>query len=171
MKEEWKPVYAFEGQYEISTEGNVRSVTRVIQQNRKGVLSPKNIKGKPLKASPFSNGYTGVNIGGRWELIHRLVARTFLLPSGFDQQQVNHKNLVKNDNRLENLEWCSQSQNRQHAVFHGSHNKVKLSPEDVREIRRLVTTDIRRVDICKKYKITYTALKNINSGKTWSWLK
>lgn len=99
----WKPVVGYEGKYEVSNLGNVRS------------LDYRHTKTTHIIAKTYdSNGYFKVNLkvnGVAKNLtIHRLVAMAFIPnPNGFNQ--VNHKDENKENNNVENLEWCTASYN------------------------------------------------------------
>lgn len=110
----WKPVIDVDG-YEISNLGNVRSVDRAkMMPNQYGGMNLRRFKGKPIKAHKFPNGYVGVVLGrGKCRLVHRLVAAAFI--DGDATKQVNHKNGIRDDNRAENLEWVSCSENHRHS--------------------------------------------------------
>lgn len=101
--ERWLPVEAYP-LYEVSSLGRVKNART------------KHV----LKAAPNSKGYKcvllyrGSKRSRRSFLVHRLVAKAFL-PNPADLPQVNHLNGQKKDNRLLNLEWCTQSRNMQHA--------------------------------------------------------
>lgn len=122
-KEIWMPIHGAHG-FEISTNFRFRSWNA---GNPKG----KFIRDKPtiLKPSMSSNGYLTVSVkmdGNErcGELVHRLIAKHFI--SNLDNYySINHLNGIKTDNRIENLHWCSQSENLNHAVRTGLKKKTK----------------------------------------------
>ena len=110
-KEEWKDVKGFEGRYQVSNMGRVRSLDRWTLDDR-----PHFVKGMMLKPSPNKGrGYLRVSLSDghrnyKHYEVHRLVALHFV--PGYKQGLVvNHKNEVKTDNRAENLEWCTYQYN------------------------------------------------------------
>lgn len=112
-KETWKPVLGYEGAYEVSTMGNVRSITR--RYIPFGKKFARLYQGKNIKPA-YRDGYLRVQLtdlyGKRKNLsVHRLVMITFVgLPVG-DRNIVDHKNEKRDDNRLSNLRWCTLSEN------------------------------------------------------------
>lgn len=101
-KEIWKDVEGYEGLYQVSNLGRIRSLDRVVI-----------VKGKIM--SPINrNGYSRIRLNkdgkGQNFAIHRLVASAFL-PNPENLPEVNHKNEIKSDNNVENLEWCSTKYN------------------------------------------------------------
>lgn len=110
MGELWKPVYGYEDFYEVSSEGRVRSKDRYITFRGK----PKFVKGRVLKPQTRSHGYLSIwlyNGEDRWQVsVHRLVATAFCKRED-GQNEVNHLNEDKQDNRAVNLEWCTKSEN------------------------------------------------------------
>lgn len=112
MREIWKSIEGYEGKYEISTFGRVKSLSDKNGKKRELILKPRIGKQGYLYLNLWENSK------GRAKKIHRLVAETFL-EKPENAQCVNHKNCVKTDNRVENLEWCSFSYNAKHASQNG----------------------------------------------------
>lgn len=113
MKEIWKDVPAFKGQYQVSSLGNVRSLDRVVA-NRANKSGLQKSKGKVLKICSAVNGYSVVNLGRKTHFVHRLVCEAFYGDIS-DGYSVNHINGIKADNRAENLEIIKHSDNCKHA--------------------------------------------------------
>lgn len=106
---DWRPVPGTQG-YKVSSDGWIQGPANV------GMRGPK----ATCTTGTYSHGYRVVHIGGKRHRVHRLVALAFIGPppdEGTDR--VNHKNGVKDDNRLENLEWVSASGNADHAYEQG----------------------------------------------------
>lgn len=131
MTEAWKPVVGWETAYEVSDLGRVRSLDRTTNRGNR-------IEGRIRKPQLLPTGYLYVALkcNGRKAnaYVHRMVAEAFIGPhrEGFF---INHRSGVKTDNRLENLEWVTRSENMLHAIENGLLS-VTLSDEQVREIRR-----------------------------------
>lgn len=160
-----KPVVGLEGYYEVDEEGGVYSLPRVGRKIR--------IK---LMGNLDSNGYVIYNLGIRSSYrksfsAHRLVATAFI-PNPENKPTVNHKNGIKNDNRVENLEWNTILENNVHAYTAGlkkaiggeKHYKTKFTEEDVIKIR----TDPRNATILgKEYSARPGTITQIKRRETW----
>lgn len=143
QEEIWKDIKGFEGLYQISNLGRVRSLDRLV---RSGHGSFKLSKGKIRKPSIDRYGYYRIDLWkaqkASYITIHRLVAEAFI-PNPENKKAVNHINCIKTDNRVENLEWCTNQENSNHAVANNLYNPkkgkdcnfTKLKEEDVIFIR------------------------------------
>ena len=141
MIEEWKPIKNYEGLYEVSNFGRVKSLERyrisgrykINMKYKEHILKPgKNGKGY-LKLDLCKNGETKTHV------VHRLVLSTFL---GKSDLEGNHKDGIKENNRLDNLEYMTRSENQIHAYRMGlqskkgeKHHYAKLNNEIVKNIR------------------------------------
>lgn len=158
----WKEIIGFERYYKISNYGNVVSIRT----------------GKLLKLELTRGGYNrvqlNVNSNHKRFLVHRLVALHFL-DKIEGKNEVNHINNIRNDNRLENLEWCTSKENQEHCinqgrkVIHaGSKNAMsKLTESEVIEIRRLKSTGIKNIQIAKLFNLDEKHVSLIVLRKRW----
>lgn len=126
MVEVWKEAKGFEGYLEVSTKGNVRSIDRVITVHDGTRVYKKRIKGKVKEKQKNSQtGYMQIGINhAKRVAVHRLVAETFI-PNPLKLPQVNHKNFDRTDNRVENLEWCTNGQNTIHGMYCKPDKRIK----------------------------------------------
>lgn len=131
MEEEWRPVVGYKGLYEISNLGRVKSVDRVMtsmRTNSDGSVSPYtyHVKEKILKQGIRQDGYSDVSLSNHGKTvlhcIHRLLAEAWI-PNPNNFNYVNHKDLDKTNNSLDNLEWISNAGNVIHAVNQYSNTK------------------------------------------------
>jgi len=192
MVENWKDIKGYEGAYQVSDLGNVKSLDRKVKSRYDG---GRKVFGVTLKQGFDKDGYRVVKLKKHQysdsQRVHRLVCIAFL-DNYEDKPQVNHKNGIKDDNVLGNLEWATLSENRIHAYDTGLQNGLsrrgaksnfaKLSEKQVLEIRAMYGGDLRGLnetgkkgrltckEISEKYKITMGGVASIVSKKSWAWL-
>lgn len=107
----WKNIVGYEGLYQVSNLGRIRSLDRISKRNS---ISTRRIRGTIMKTHKYTNGYLFISLCKDGEkkhfLIHRLVAMAFI-PCCTEGYEVNHKNEKKTDNCVDNLEWITHKQN------------------------------------------------------------
>lgn len=115
MKEIWKDIKGYEGLYQVSNLGRVKSLDRTYKSSLTNTETITR-RGKVLKPL-FNRGYYYVALSSGNKVIrksiHRLVAETFI-PNNLNKPQVNHKDGNKKNNNVKNLEWATQSENQLH---------------------------------------------------------
>lgn len=125
MTEEWRPVVEYEGYYEVSDQGRVRSVERTVHYADGRVRTYPSMQ---IRLSLSTTGYVRVNLSRgsyRTRKVHQLVAEAFLgRVSGAD---VCHNNGIRTDNRLTNLRYDTRSNNLKDAVYHGTNKNTAKS--------------------------------------------
>lgn len=126
--------------------------------------------GRKLKPQPNGKGYLRVGIGKKLMFVHRLVAEKYV-PNPDCKPQVNHKDGDKTNNRADNLEWVSNSENRRHAVKNGYHVHgekcpwAKLTKKDVEFIRD--SKDKNHSELAKLFGVSVSTIRDVRSFKTW----
>jgi hypothetical protein len=154
----WKDIKDFEGYYQVSDSGEVKSVARA-RLSKNGCICPVNER--ILKPSMDKDGYRRVTLmkDGRYYYyrICRLVAQAFI-PNTSNYPVVNHKNEVKNDDRVCNLEWCTISYNTRYSIYKQSHKILcnDIEYPSINECARRLNIDSKSIRYClktgRKYK-------------------
>lgn len=164
----WKDIKGHEGLYQVSSDGQIRSYKKI-----KGIW-------QTLKWNIGKDGYARLHIGRgstrKRMFVHRLVAETFLAKDT-SRPFVNHKNGIKTDNRVENLEWCTRKENSQHAFKLGLNigrkgedhiNISVLTEEQVLEIREMYKTgNYIQTELAEIFKVKQAHISSIVLRKVW----
>lgn len=168
----WKPITGYEGLYEVSNFGNVRSldIYDSMGRFRKGRLRKQQLDGKKnyLTVMLSKKGVT------KRVIVHRLVAKEFV-GNPLNLPEVNHKDECKTNNNADNLEWCDHTYNNNYGSklesFKGSKNpQAKLTETDVLEIRKLREQGQTLSSIAKQYNISESRVSTITNRKSWGWV-
>lgn len=172
--EHWKPITGYEGFYEVSNLGNVRSVPRKILVKRGEISFFMPSGGKVLKPQKTTHGYVCVwlygkewtgNRQGKLYSIHRLVAKEFCdNPNGYNE--VNHKNEIKWDNRAENLEWCTHKENTNYGTAQERRAAKRSYVVDQFDLNgKYIATYKSMCEAARQTGVTYSNINNCLTGK------
>jgi hypothetical protein len=165
--ETWKAIKGFEKQYEVSNIGNVRSIDRVVKHYREGFT--RKYKGTAKSLRFDKDGYLKCNLKNDGKTfnfrVHRLVGEAFI-PNIDNKPVINHKNGIKTDNRVENLEWCTISENTIHAT-RTRLIKTKLTDKEALEI---FNSNLSQRALAKVYNIDSSIVWRIKNKKAYKHL-
>jgi hypothetical protein len=171
MSEAWLPVVGAEDFYEVSSIGRVRSLHKI----------GRRAKGGFLQQQPNKKGYLRVRLTlpGRsfTRVVNRLVLEAFVGAPLSSIHESNHKNGIKSDNRVSNLEWVTPVENNAHSVANGfwhphkgeAHGMAKITEEVVRDIRNDST--LTNKEWGELLGLTTTAIYWIRKRKNWKHVK
>lgn len=174
--ERWRQAKGFSERYFVSNMGRIFTTSAHNKKNNPAIMKPAQEfdkrRGRP--------GYMKTIMDGRTVIVHRVIAATWI-PNPDGKPFVNHKNGNKADNRAENLEWCTTSENIIHAYRTGlerkalgeHHHAAKMTDEQVRQFKHEWAHDrkMSRKQYAEKLGVSEAALKDIIRGRSWSWLK
>jgi hypothetical protein len=170
MKETWKDIKNYEGLYQVSNLGRIKSLIRHYHPKEQ-ILNPTLVQGYFYIILSKNNIHKSFKVS-------RLTAQTFIT-NPENKPQVNHKDGIKTHDYIENLEWCTNQENTIHSFKMGlqipvkgeKHGKSKLKENDILKIRRLRNDDkLTLKTIANLFNITITTVYDILHGKSWGWL-
>lgn len=162
MTEIWRDIAGYDGFYQVSNFGRVKSFWHKTLRITKGTVD---IRGY-LRVGLYRNGKS------KYAYVHRLVALAFI-DNPENKPQVNHINGDKSDNRVENLEWCTPSENHYHAVAWGlrksgeNNSRAKLTNEQARYVRDN-PDGLTQWELADKFGVSKAAISQIERGITYA---
>jgi hypothetical protein len=171
-QEIWKDIKGYKGKYQVSSIGRVKSLQRISTFN-----NSKGLKKEIIIKTWNDEGYIRVKLSNnsveKTYRVHRLVANEFL-ENPFNKSQVNHKNGIKTDNSVENLEWVTNSENSIHAFKNNlrksplgsNHGNSKLNEQKVLEIRKIGRSKSLK-EISDIYCVDKSLISLILLNKAW----
>lgn len=171
-----KDIPGFEGRYAVTRDGKIWSHPKQ-WVNHYGGINKRAGHFMSLD-NKTKRGYVRVavdtlNRRGKYFLLHRLIAQTYI-PNPNKLPDVNHKNGIKTDNSVKNLEWCTPQQNFAHAKENGlysrgeKHYASKLSKEDVLDIRKMHSQGgTTYSEIAKRYSVLPHCISKIVRRVNW----
>ena len=175
MEEIWKDIPGYEGLYQVSNLGRVKSLPHWIQRRNvltggvSKVLTPEKI----LKPQPQKSGHLDVKLGthpAKHHRIHRLVMLAFCGPCP-PGMEVCHNDSDPTNNRLDNLRYDTRSGNKVDSVKILRCPSQKLDPEQVLRIRGMIANGDGTTKIADTFGVTTPTICSIKYGRSWTWLK
>lgn len=173
LDEQWRPIAELDGMYEVSDLGRVRRIDRLDNAGR-------HLPGR-LLAQHLAGGYLAVRVFPERRdfmvrrLVHRLVLEAFVGPCPAGMEGCHNDGDV-NNNRLSNLRWDTRGANAEDRRMHGTmllgenHPRAKLTEDDVREIRRLVSTGWSDAGVARRFNVDKALVRRIRLRRAWTWL-
>lgn len=174
--EEWKPIPGYEGLYEVSNRGAVRSLDRIVI-GRWG--TPRRVRSRTLRIAKAKYVLATLSRDGvsKTFAVHRLVCEVFNGPPPSSNMHAAHKDGNPYNNVPENLYWATPSENcedrKRHGTWvHGTRvNTNKLSERDVEQIASLCRSGVSRKDVAQQYGVHRSSVDQLMRGATWKHLE
>lgn len=169
----WKDIKGYEGRYQVSNLGRVKSLERYVKCGTNG-NGKKKVNEKILKAGAYcKTGHVSVVLGrgGNGQPVHSLVAKAFIGERP-EKHNVCHNDGNPKNNKLENLRYDTRSNNNIDVFKHGrTMGASKLSLDEVKEIKKLLARGhMTQSAIAQQFEVSASTLSKIALGKSHSWL-
>lgn len=171
----WKDIPGYEGIYQVSNLGQIKSLKRLDRRGHKW-------REKILSPAKTPNGYYQVILArdrtNTKRYVHHIVTDVFLGPCPAGKER-NHKNGDKSDNSIGNLEYCTSSENHYHsyrvlgkqAASGSRKNSTRLTIEQVKRIRNLYKDGITSRELAKIFLVSVPHIRNIIGYRTWIYVE
>lgn len=173
MVESWLPVEGYEGRYEVSNLGRVKSLPNSRRKGELILCQQPHVKSGHRIVNLTRN--EGAGYIQKSYYVHLLVLKAFVGPCPAGLQGC-HNNGDPSDNAKDNLRWDTVSANQMDRVDHGTSNRgaangqAVLVEDDVKDIKRRLANKETQTSIAKFYKVSRSAILQIHLGKNWSWI-
>ena len=174
QREDWRSVEGYDGLYEVSENGSVRS----LRFRNRNIDAPRLVP-LILKGIDSGNGYLRVALQAgnvsRLRSIHRIVLIAFRGPAPAGCEAM-HLDGTRTNNRLSNLAWGTRKENHSHKIQHGTTQRgirqwrARFTEKDVLEIRAAVSAGVRQTDLADEFGVTKSAIHAIVARKSWAHL-
>lgn len=180
MTEEiWKPIILENEKtdYEVSNKGRVKRLARVTIVWNRYQFTNRHLKEMIMTLCNDSDGYKILTILNKTRRVHRLVAQAFI-PNPENKGFVNHINSIRDDNNVNNLEWCTPKENNDHLIENnrqvvsvGVRNKASKHSEDfILKIKKLLDEGYNATEISKMLNTERYLVTRVRDGISWSHL-
>lgn len=178
--EEWRDVPGYVGYYQVSNFSRIRSLDMLVNHNCGGTALRK---GRILTQQKTHHPYLRVTFsinGKRSDFFAHIIVGLVWVANPSSKPKINHKNGIKLDNLPSNLEWCTDSENIQHAYdtglfpkrFGANNHFTKLTEQQAREIKLMIRdTSMTVKTIAEAFNVSRGAIYGIKKGFNWSHLK
>lgn len=162
------PASRYEETHLVSSNGQIFRKTHIGKYGTR--------RGRWLKPQHDRNGYIHVLIGAPrvTKKLHRIIAETFI-PNPDNLPVINHIDGVRDNNSIDNLEWCTQSHNVKHSFITGAHIpkkgteqwRAKLNQVKVNEIRVMLNDGVPQYTIAEQFSVNQSVISRIKNNKAW----
>jgi hypothetical protein len=175
----WKDIIGYEGLYQVSSLGEIRSIDRIVTYHRKnGTIFKQKRNGKTITPATHK-GYKlfGIHKEGNSKTVyvHRIMMETFFPLDSYEGMCVNHKNGVKHENNILNLEWVTYKRNTDHfwnELDHGKHERgKKITDSEIVAMLEMFIVGEKLNDISINSKVTACTISQIINEKSHVYIR
>jgi hypothetical protein len=171
-EEQWRKIPGHPEIYEVSNFGRARRLAYKFKTSYRGAPMERSRSAKVFPSFADRVGYHRVKLGSRLVSLHRIVAAAWI-PNPHNKPQINHKNGIKSDNRIDNLECVTREENRDHALINGlyprgsKHPRHILTEEDAWTIRKALQHNVPQEKLAKLFGVSQKTISSIATMRSW----